>query len=610
MLQEMLAADELCPEDQGALRATGFLVRNFKLLSREQWLEDTMNHTSRAFLGLTMHCAKCHNHMYDPVTQADYYRMRAVFEPHNVRTIRVPGQPDTSKDGLVQAFDADPKAPTYLFVRGDERNPDKSRTLAPGVPASLGGELEVKPVILPSQAVNPDRREFVIQETLKASSKLVSDAESALSSAEASPLPSEKLRLEHKLAAARARHSALVALLAVEAIEDKGLKGSEQWVRLAKSALVEQRKQAVLDAEQDLEGLKTALRTAEEKVKVLPATAAKAASDMLKAEAAEAAGKIAPAEKLLATARTAMTAPVTTAYTPRATTSYPAESSGRRLAFAKWLTDRQNPLAARVAVNHVWARHFGQGLVPSTSDFGRNGQPPSNPELLDWLAAHFMANGWSMKELHRLIVTSRAYRLSSTSEAANAKRDPDDVFLWRYPSKRMESECVRDNILFTSGHLDETRGGPDLDQNLALTSQRRSIYLRTAAEKQSEFIQVFDGASVTECYERRPTVMPQQALALANSELTQRESRYLAAETTKVVGTDNLRFVKEAFLRVLARPATDAEAIACSQFLTAAPKKLPGIVTTATVSDADSAIRARQNLVLVLFNHNDFVTIR
>src|SRR5439155_790579 len=122
--------------------------------------------------------------------------------------------------------------------------------------------------------------------------------------------------------------------------------------------------------------------------------------------------------------------------------------TGRRLAFARWLTDPSNPLAARVAVNQIWAHHFGTGLVPSTSDFGRNGRPPSNPQLLDWLAARFISGRWQMKDLHRMIVTSRAYRQASTTDLADAKIDPDDVYLWRYPARRMEAESVRDNILY------------------------------------------------------------------------------------------------------------------------------------------------------------------
>jgi hypothetical protein len=111
MLAEMVAADELAPEDPGALRATGFLVRNYKLLSREQWLEDTVKHTFQAFLGVTVGCAKCHDHMTDPIPQRDYYAVRAIFEPHQVRTDRVPGQLDTGKDGLARAYDST-NAPT------------------------------------------------------------------------------------------------------------------------------------------------------------------------------------------------------------------------------------------------------------------------------------------------------------------------------------------------------------------------------------------------------------------------------------------------------------------------------------------------------------------
>ena len=132
--------------------------------------------------------------------------------------------------------------------------------------------------------------------------------------------------------------------------------------------------------------------------------------------------------------------------------------------------------------------------------------------------------------------------------------------------------------------IDETRGGPEIDHNLGLTSLRRSLYLRTAAEKQSEFLQVFDGPSVTECYERRQTVMPQQALALANSELTQRESRLLAENISKIAGDDDQRFVLEAFLCVLARRPSAAEITACRQFLSEQDRKAAAPVRAACVA--------------------------
>ncbi len=119
----MLAADEETPEDLDALRATGYLARNFKLLSREKWMQDVVDHTGQAFLGVTIGCARCHDHMYDPILQKEYYQVRAIFEPHQVRMDLVPGVLDTKKDGIPRAYDAQPDAKTRLFARGDDRYP-------------------------------------------------------------------------------------------------------------------------------------------------------------------------------------------------------------------------------------------------------------------------------------------------------------------------------------------------------------------------------------------------------------------------------------------------------------------------------------------------------
>src|SRR5262249_1740796 len=159
--------------------------------------------------------------------------------------------------------------------------------------------------------------------------------------------------------------------------------------------------------------------------------------------------------------------------------------------------------------NHIWLRHFGQPLVPRVFDFGRNGRPPSHPALLDWLATEFMDHHWSMKHLHHLILTSRSYRLASTPDEANLKLDPDNTYYWRMVPRRLEAELVRDCVLSVTGALDLTRGGPDIDQNLGLSVPRRSLYFRHAAEKQMEFLKLFDAASVTECYQRKESILPQ-----------------------------------------------------------------------------------------------------
>jgi hypothetical protein len=319
------------------------------------------------------------------------------------------------------------------------------------------------------------------------------------------------------------------------------------------------------------------------------------AAEKSRKELEEADKKFAEVEKLYAAAEKNFESEPTTKYQPRPASKYPAISTGRRLAFARWLTERQNPLTPRVAVNHVWARHFGRGLVPNVSNFGPGGKPPSHPALLDWLAVEFVEHGWSMKHLHRLILLSATYRMASSTEERNVAIDPDNIWLWRMNSRTMESEIIRDNVLFATGRLDPTMGGPEIDSKLALTSLRRSVYLRCAQEKQAEFLQIFDGPSVVECYERKPTVMPQQALALANSELAIAQAKTLAEALSKEAVADG-PFIERAFWRVLAR-APNAQELELSQ----------DFLEKESTTGQDWA---RENLVLVLFNHNDFITVR
>jgi hypothetical protein len=297
-------------------------------------------------------------------------------------------------------------------------------------------------------------------------------------------------------------------------------------------------------------------------------------------------------------------------YTPLAPT-YPATSTGRRLALARWITARDNPLAARVAVNHVWMRHFGTPLVATTTDFGLNGKPPTHPELLDWLAVEFMERGWSLKALHRLIVTSNAYRMRSTSEGASAAEltaDPGNRYYWRQNPRRMEAEAVRDNVLAAAGSLDLTMGGPDLDPAQGETVPRRSLYFRHAKEKRVTFLKLFDSPSVTACYRRSESVVPHQALALVNSTLALTQANALTARLNAEVGPDPATdgaFVDAAFARVLGRVATAEERTACLGYLAEQARKLADVSKSVPPNR-----RARADLVHVLFNHNDFVTIR
>lgn len=211
------------------------------------------------------------------------------------------------------------------------------------------------------------------------------------------------------------------------------------------------------------------------------------------------------------------------------------QSTGRRKALAEWITDRRNPLTARVAVNHLWARHLGTPLVPTVFDFGRKGIAPAHPELLDWLAAELMDSGWSMKHLHRLIVSSATYRMSSSSAGrdANVAKDPDNTNGWRRTPIRLESEVVRDSILSLAGTIDLTRGGPPIKPAEQVESRRRSLYFFHSNNDRNLFLTTFDEATVKECYRREQSIVPQQALAMTNSRLILDASKLIAERIEK-----------------------------------------------------------------------------
>ncbi len=188
MLEEMLAADEIAPLDTNARRATGFLVRNYFLFNRTTWLDTTVEHTSKAFLGITLNCAKCHDHKFDPLSQVDYYRFRAIFEPYQVRMEIFPGETDLERDGLPTIFDAHLDVPTYLLRRGDEMQPDRSHSLAAGVPAVLASPaFAVTPVSLPAEASWPSLRPGIRGTFLAEADRRVERAVRDLESARTAP---------------------------------------------------------------------------------------------------------------------------------------------------------------------------------------------------------------------------------------------------------------------------------------------------------------------------------------------------------------------------------------------------------------------------------------
>jgi Protein of unknown function (DUF1549)/Protein of unknown function (DUF1553)/Planctomycete cytochrome C len=456
MVVEMLAGDEVAPHDPQALAATGYLVRNWFILDRNIWLNNTVEHTGRALLGITIGCARCHDHKFDPISQNEYYQFRAFFEPHDIQTVPYPGAGNDPRQMIAHAFDAHPDAPTWIYVRGDDKAADKSRTIVPGLPAALGGSALV---------INP-----------------IGNG----------------------------------------------------------------------------------------------------------------------------------------AQTP---------STGRRLALA---------------------RHFGQPLVANMADFGARTEFPIQHELLDWLAVEFMEHDWSMKWLHRCIVTSRAYQSQSSlrgAPEANLEIDPNNLYLWRMNARRMEAEVVRDSLLCLAGALDPEMGGPPLDPARGDDSARRSLYYRFSREDKMDFLVAFDAAGVEECYRRQESIVPQQALALANSEFVWNQARRIAAglQVDCPQALDH-SFIIAAFEHVLGRAPQDAEIEACERFLfsqkralsdetilTRFPDPLPPAKIDPEVvrripglplilgeaqplppvpPNNDPARRAREHLIHALLNHNDFITVR
>jgi hypothetical protein len=673
MIEEMLAADELAPDDADALRATGYLARSWYKFNRNKWLDDAVEHTGKAFLGLTFNCARCHDHMYDPLSQREYYELRAFLEPYDVRTDRLPGEADTAKQGLARVFDAKAETPTFLFIRGNEKEPQKDEPLSPAVPAVLKTvPCSIEPVTLPPVAAYPGLAGFIREEALAAARAEVEQAKAALAEAEkkfaealseksdsqaSEPPPSPEppdpspsvVDADAQLAVARAALAAAEANLAFNeariAADDANYAAppapNAEELSLAAGRLerllnFHRAEKALHDAEIKLTAAQRAKKDGDDKT-------AKAVTD------AEAAG--ATARKARGTAWEALDQPHEN-YS-RFTPTYPATSTGRRAALARWIASKESPLTARVAVNHIWLRHFGTPLVPSVFDFGMNGKPPTNQPLLDWLAVELMDSEWQMKHVHRLIVTSKTYRLGSgfrvqgseekeresgvegresvpqsnlnpAPRTLNTSIDPENLHYWRFTPRRAEAEIVRDATLHVAGSLDVTRGGPELDQAAGLTVPRRSIYFRASKEKKMEFLSLFDSANPVECYRRSESIAPQQALAMANSTLTLAQARILAKKLTDSQGNVAVeeaprRFVEDAFVRILCRQPSDEELTTCLGFLSEQAAALADTAALTAFSSgpeasvppsSDPQQRARENLVHVLLNHHEFVTVR
>jgi hypothetical protein len=863
MIRLMLAADEASPLDQDDLRATGFLARNYYLFNRDPWMEETVEHVGKALMGLTTNCAKCHDHKYDPIAQTDYYRLRAFFEPYHVRNDMVPGEPNLAANAIPRVFDGWPEKPTYRLIRGDEKQPDQSRVITPGVPQFLTWEeLSIQPVSLPPAAWQPDRHPWVVDNHVRVAEQALQRAIAETAQAAQSAQVARE-HWENKIAtldstdnrpADESRTSDATAPAVVLVDDDFAewnaerwqllggrwdpqtgavhqqqdgpqhaalrwvgelpqdfevtlqfrIRGGSQWrsvgisfdetmadllgnptendsaqsvyvsayaggpkvqasfrqgaqwqypgaAAIAKPIELDRsyelrlqvrdtlinvyldqelvlvwrtplpRRAGLLqfttyDALATFEGVQIATlpphlslqedaaavpdphtvtgakwhaekadlewqvalakqawaeaevesvrkrglaaqqidRVSAEQAELLIADAARAErlADLAAAQRSrhesqlhqhtkvgnkeEAVQQFQQAVARVQAAEAKLQEPAT-GFTPLSgakwattrflfsgqddpTIEFPPTSTGRRLALANWLTDPRHPLTARVAVNHLWSRHFGQPLVATVFDFGRKGATPTHPELLDWLAMELIESGWSMKHIHRLIVSSATYQMSSTPHPEQAERnseiDRDNRFYWRRPAGRMESQVVRDSLLELAGQLDDSAGGPPIPADQQLQSRRRSLYFFHSNNERNMFLTAFDEASVLECYRREQSVVPQQALALANSEIADQLIPQIAARILELgdgsasdpqteVATSDEAWIQRSFGVVLGRSCSPEELDRCQQAVSQWRAQ-----TAPATEPAQVAQTVATQLVWVLVNHHDFVSIR
>ncbi|MFO0875841.1 MAG: DUF1553 domain-containing protein [Gemmataceae bacterium] len=289
-----------------------------------------------------------------------------------------------------------------------------------------------------------------------------------------------------------------------------------------------------------------------------------------------------------------------------------------RLELATWITRPTNPLTARVFVNRVWQWHLGRGLVPTPSDFGTRGDPPSHPELLDYLAAQFIESGWSIKALHRLIVRSRVYQLASSTDTACLQVDPENRLLWRYERRPLDAESIRDAMLAVSGQLERSiptqHPFPPVESwgytihnpfHAVYDSTHRSAYLMIQRNRRHPFLALFDAADPNQSVAMRlPTITPTQALYLMNAPFVHQQGQALARRLMTTPGGDEAR-LRFAFELTQGREPAEAELRETLAFLTGYREKL----AAAGTSGEPQQVAAWSAVGRVLMTSNAFLYV-
>ena len=531
---EQLAGDELVPPPWNdltpgqlqTLAATGFLRTAVdstatgggdEALGSNQVVADTLKIVSSTLLGLSVGCAQCHDHRYDPIPQSDYFRLRAVFEPAlDPSHWRRPVQRLVSL-----ATDADRARTAAIEAEAQKLQKDVDAKTEKYVAAALDKELEKFPEPLrgklrAARETPPEKR--------TAEQKSLIDTHPSLN-LNAGVLYQYNQAAADELKKDQERVNAKRALKPVEDFVSvlNELPGTRPQTHLFHRGDHRQPKQVVQPGDLTI-----------------------AAADGGRFEIADADPK--------------------------------SPSSGRRLAYARHLVNGRHPLVGRVLVNRVWLHHFGRGLVETPGDFGALGTRPTHPELLDWLADELVRTGWSLKRLHRLIMTSTVYRQSSRRDPSQDAADTDNALLGRYPVRRLDAESLRDQILCKSGRLDPKLYGPPVPVvedfvglvNPQNDSPRRSLYLQVRRSRPVSLLAAFDAPVMTvNCDRRIGTTTPSQSLMLMNSEFIVNQAAAIAGRLR--VGTPAPKLADQiaaAWLLVYQRPISDQERDWALQFAT------------------------------------------
>ena len=502
-VEEQIAGDELWPDSVEARLATGF-NRHYAdesnaavlMQRRQEVLLDITDTVGSVFMGLTYGCAKCHDHKFDPILQADYYRLQAFFT--NVAT-----------------------ADEILLLSEDELAEHRRREAAwqaatQEIRAEMDGLLGQKRAEAFESQVN--RRS--------------PETQAAFNKPAAERTMYERLLFQQHMWQMRYHNDEALA----KTLEDDA---KERYRELQE----ELEKFAHLKPSELPLGMGIRELGAE-----APAT-----------HVLSFANYAAPLEEVQPGYLTLLD-PQPAAYAP----APDGRSSGRRTALAKWLTGPENPLTARVIANRLWHYHFGQGIVRTPSDFGLMGERPTHPGLLDWLAEEFVRRGWSLKRMHRLIMTSDTYQQSAANREEAAEVDPLNRLLWRFPPQRLEGEVIRDSMLAVSGNLNGRVGGPSVYPALPrgaaeprggwdvaeqrYEQDRRSVYVFVRRNSRYPMLESFDMPDTHEsCARRTTTTTAPQALALLNSEHTLGWAQGFAGRVLEQAGGDRDRQIQTAF---------------------------------------------------------------